>query len=812
MASRSRLSREEKGKDIATPSSPARDANGNPLDEFELIHRDALRDTENMSLSQRLLVADAHRQFRKEEEGLIEGEERVGDEEHVGDEDGNASGSVDWESRLPCVLGPRKSRLSLFTRKQQKLLNKAREMEGVPDLSALLKGKLQLLSKKSAPVDPSDTTNSEGDGASGDRGASKEGASNSNDENVSVEPSAPSPQKKKKDKKTMEKSVDEASPVGSTSLDASSEGRKAKKKKKNGKKRARDEATSQDEETVMDDAGLVETVPVERPKKKSKKKATEVGPGSSVAEPTPIDTVRGDDTTPNAPLEKKRKVLMQGSGSGSESAGGEKYAPGSSASKGPRLEGYLPKRGRIEYPDRVEFLYDETTPLILNPLQCAEVTRQIRGGTKELPQLEDLFFRNEYIDAAALRARSDGSMNFLVEKYDSTLKQTMVLLGAAEKLAQTRLKVIKRVRAELKQGNEKAAKEKEILRVKFEELESKLKADRAAKKELVREKTRLEEVAATLEKEKAELLAERDAAVDKLVRERQRLEDSRSLEVTRERERVEAAMIEKANRCFDRVRDHFTRLEALGKVKNLYGQGSGTKKCLEMIRDGGTEIPQDMIDIFAEQERLYEAEATKLRVSPLPDSGFNLSPLVLPSRFVEDRCRKMFDPYGSNVNLIGPETASQLITSREVTEEPPEEPLGDVTSAPTEQVEVPEESALKESSEKENLDQISKKDIPETDDTLVQKKGTENAGTEDPVLISGSSSEGQDGEEEEDDRAEETSPPLPNEVETVEEVKKKKAPTQVAPVDPPTSQSEGGRASAVNPPASRSEGGQDSAA
>lgn len=45
MASKSRLSREEKGKDIADSSSPAKDANGNPLDEFELIHRDALRDT-----------------------------------------------------------------------------------------------------------------------------------------------------------------------------------------------------------------------------------------------------------------------------------------------------------------------------------------------------------------------------------------------------------------------------------------------------------------------------------------------------------------------------------------------------------------------------------------------------------------------------------------------------------------------------------------------------------------------------------------------------------------------------------------------
>ena len=41
--------------------------------------------------------------------------------------------------------------------------------------------------------------------------------------------------------------------------------------------------------------------------------------------------------------------------------------------------------------------------------------------------------------------QSDGSMNFLVEKYDSALRQTMIQLGSSEKLAQARLKAIERV-------------------------------------------------------------------------------------------------------------------------------------------------------------------------------------------------------------------------------------------------------------------------------------------------------------------------------------------------------------------------------
>ncbi|KAL0690242.1 hypothetical protein Bca4012_089920 [Brassica carinata] len=292
-----------------------------------------------------------------------------------------------------------------------------------------------------------------------------------------------------------------------------------------------------------------------------------------------------------------------------------------------------------------------------------------------MPQLDDLYFRNEYIDAASWRAR---------------VTATMFQLGSSEKLVQKRLKVIERVRAEHKKANEKAAEEKEILRVKFEELEGKLKSSSVARKELVREKSHLERTAANLEKEKTELVEERDAAVDKLIRERQRLRDSRGLEVTRERERVEAAMAEKASCRFDRVRDHFTRLEAFEKAKNLY-------------------------------------------------------------------------------DLIGPETASRLVTSLEVVEEPSEEPLVDVTSIRTEPVKSPVGSGFDERPENENLKGFPGKDGLEIGDALVREGETENVGVEDPVLVSDSSSEGREDGEEDNDGIEEASLPRPAEEETIYE-------------------------------------------
>ncbi|KAH0898355.1 hypothetical protein HID58_047923 [Brassica napus] len=539
MPLRGRLSREEKGKGVTDSPSPTRDerAADSPLDDFDLIHRDALRDLDNMTLSQRLLVADAHKMIRDERADRVE----VGSSDVSGSSSeassqasrslrrasreipfdqidcrptihhpggifeelgplpsellrdpraqswGNAIAAhshlrwpdlsrewirrqeariarADWESRLPVVLGPRKSRLSLFTRKQQKLLDEARKMDGVPDLSALLKGKLQLLSKKSIPADVQGSTSS-------DAGrASKEGAPGLVDKDVGAEPPASSPKKKKKSKKPRRKATEELPLEEIASLDETSEGLEARKGER-GRKRPYEGATSSIDRGEAPAVGRVgatrgsvesdrsEAAPEDRSRKKKKKKSIEAEQRPSDAETGLVDVVAGEDVSLETPPEE-REVSARGS----DPVTGERSIPDPSARKGSRSEGSTARRKKIEFPDRVEFSYNETTPLILNPLRCAELTRQIRGGTKEMPQLDDLYFRNEYIDAASSRARSDGSMNFLVEKYDSALKQTMIQLGSSEKLAQTRLKVIERVRAEHKKANEKAAEEKEILR------------------------------------------------------------------------------------------------------------------------------------------------------------------------------------------------------------------------------------------------------------------------------------------------------------------------------------------------------------
>ncbi|KAG2303477.1 hypothetical protein Bca52824_032128 [Brassica carinata] len=439
-----------------------------------------------------------------------------------------------------------------------------------------------------------------------------------------------------------------------------------------------------------------------------------------------------------------------------ESPGGPRVPPvkdrGTVPQRVSSSEGSLGKRPRIDFSDHVEFRYHEQTPLVCNPSQCAELSRQIRGSPREMPLVGDLFFKDDYIDVALAGRRADGCVNVLVEKYDTALKQTMGELGASTRLAKVRLGVIERLRADQERIAKKTLEEKEALRVKFEGLEAALRADRAAKKELVREKAALEKVNAQLEKEKAELQAERDAVTQKLTEERRRLRDSRGQEVSRERVRVQSAMTNKLRRRLDSVRSYLVARDLFEKEKNLLGQASGTKKCLEMIREEQLEITQELIDVFSQQEAEHQAAVVKLDVGPLPKEALALSPLILRSRFVNEEFMATLDPYGSNEDLVGSESASQLRTPRTLPEDASVDRPGETPAEAT----LPEEESCPRTGE-ENA---------EEGRSLVREDPLSGVDPEKVVEIDDSSQ----GDEEED--AEETQSPIPAETGSVREIRR----------------------------------------
>ncbi|KAF2542650.1 hypothetical protein F2Q68_00031694 [Brassica cretica] len=73
-----------------------------------------------------------------------------------------------------------------------------------------------------------------------------------------------------------------------------------------------------------------------------------------------------------------------------------------------RRSGSVSKGGPVKFPDHVEFKYDGDIPLAHAPMECAEL--------------------------------SDGSMNFVVEMYDTALKETISKLKQADQLVRVERK------------------------------------------------------------------------------------------------------------------------------------------------------------------------------------------------------------------------------------------------------------------------------------------------------------------------------------------------------------------------------------
>ncbi|KAG2330088.1 hypothetical protein Bca52824_001268 [Brassica carinata] len=168
-------------------------------------------------------------------------------------------------------------------------------------------------------------------------------------------------------------------------------------------------------------------------------------------------------------------------------------------------------------------------------------------------------------------------MNVVVEKYDTALKKAREELSRVEEESAEKEKLLSR---QLIDSREELSKLTELMsRVvsRRDQFKDELEASREAVKELERRNAELES-----EKASAALAHEREA---------KRLRDSRVFEVSKERVRVEAAMVAKVSRRFDRIRAREARRGPYDNARLLYSQAFGTRKCLEVLKGGGTEIP-----------------------------------------------------------------------------------------------------------------------------------------------------------------------------------------------------------------------------
>ncbi|XP_013639652.1 PREDICTED: uncharacterized protein At3g60930, chloroplastic-like [Brassica oleracea var. oleracea] len=140
------------------------------------------------------------------------------------------------------------------------------------------------------------------------------------------------------------------------------------------------------------------------------------------------------------------------------------------------------------------------------------------GGAKDMPPVKDLIFKDAYVDAARTKVLSDGSMNYVVELYDTTLKETISKLKQSDRLVRAKDTALNRKTSEFRAAIDKAAAEqsrllaekkaqKEKFMEKFGELKDKFKTAGEKIRRFEREKAALEKEKTALKKEKTALEA-----------------------------------------------------------------------------------------------------------------------------------------------------------------------------------------------------------------------------------------------------------------------------------------------------------------
>ncbi|XP_033143340.1 meiosis-specific protein ASY2-like [Brassica rapa] len=393
-------------------------------------------------------------------------------------------------------------RLSLFTRAEQKEINRAKTMKQLPDLSLIVAGKI----------------------------GAKRGASESRVGPLGLE-------------------VVEATPIAieQARTGGSSQGKSSKKSKKSAggpKDSSEPEHPGADGSSKKGGkkrkAGDPPTEDV--PKKKRMKKKELAFPRSSsvceeelqalVPETIPEVGTSEDDENETIALRRRRR----------EGRVTEEVSRGALTGSETRVSG----RPKETPADGFRFEFNPELPLACYPEDCARLLRLVKGGPDQLPSVGDLIFKDEYEHASCSSVKSHGDWNVLVEKYDSSLRRAREQIREGE---EAKKRTEEALRVSTREKADAIARER-ALRKAFDETRTSDAAELQMCKESM---NNLELVVDKQRKEKADLEAKMAAELLRHSEEMDRLRKSRKYEVTHERIRVLIAMIAKAEKRFHKI-------------------------------------------------------------------------------------------------------------------------------------------------------------------------------------------------------------------------------------------------------------------
>ncbi|KAG2306745.1 hypothetical protein Bca52824_026493 [Brassica carinata] len=314
----------------------------------------------------------------------------------------------DWISEpVPHINPDRKKRLSIFSPAEQKIVNQARTMRALPDLSILLAGKLN----------PKDCT-SEGKGGSPSKGGpSRQGGSSG--------PLVVAPEPTNKDR-------DGSSPRG----DADGSKKRKNKKKKELRVSPQEDSEEESVEALVRRKRKRSEVDLEQPPEgmtpaEGEGELRDLAPHSGMMGQNEDGDDDENQTVASRIRSRERRAAEEASRRALESApevATDIISPLPEAHREARVSGRL--GGTRD--DNISFEFDRELPLACYPDECARLVHLIKGGPEDLPPVRDLVFKEAYEHAACSSVKGQGDWNTLVEQYNRELKKACARIAEQE--------------------------------------------------------------------------------------------------------------------------------------------------------------------------------------------------------------------------------------------------------------------------------------------------------------------------------------------------------------------------------------------
>ncbi|XP_056850831.1 meiosis-specific protein ASY2-like [Raphanus sativus] len=269
--------------------------------------------------------------------------------------------------------------------------------------------------------------------------------------------------------------------------------------------------------------------------------------------------------------------------------------------------------------ERWAFRHDKDGPLVGDPSACAELVRQIRGGTQLMPETPTLAFPDRFAESAQADVEAIFRKNQLIADYELVLRKMASDFASAEATIEAKEMEIE----ELKQAAL-------VIEAKDVEIEKLKQAALVKSKEIVDERTRFYRERKQAKQTSDDLEEELETAHSKVAELKAEAEDlKKTMEFAKQVHRRDLAsqtsrIAAAANECFDKFKRYMVDRDRREEKLILHSEASGTLGSMDVLKDFGTSIPKELIDTLTANEANFRRDMEEVTVEAITEQDFIL--------------------------------------------------------------------------------------------------------------------------------------------------------------------------------------------